>query len=256
MSSQIDYNLVNKLIPLIKGLRRYHRHSVNGLQSIPKDGRTLLVVSHSLATYDIALLFHAIYQDRGRLSRALIDKLFYKVPYLSEFMEATGSAEGSSDSAKRLLGCGEVVAVAPGGMNEALRPSSERYQIRWEKRKGFAKLAIETQSPVVLAVCPKADDMYEVYPNKLTKWAYSTFKIPFFLARGVGYTPIPRPVRLTHFLSEPIKPPVAKEDPIALQRQVTRFHKKLEARAHELIADAVRARPGQLQLGAAKPIRT
>jgi len=235
-------------MPLVKGLRRYHRHTVNGLNSIPKEGKVLLVVSHSLATYDIALLFHAIYKGRGRLSRALIDKLFYKIPYLAEFMEATGSAEGSSESAKRLLNSGEIVAVAPGGMNEALRPSSERYQIRWEKRKGFAKLAIETQTPVVLAVCPKADDMYEVYPNKLTKWAYSTFKVPLFIARGVGYTPIPRPVRLTHFLSEPIKPPVPKEDPIAFRRQVTRFHKKLELRAHELIADAVRARPGQLQL--------
>ena len=73
------------------------------------------------------------------------------------------------------------------------------------------------------------------------KKSYYTFKVPVFLARGVGYTPIPRPVKLTHFLSDPIQPPVAKEDPVAFKKQVTRFHKKLEKSAHDLIAEAVSA---------------
>ncbi|MEZ4743583.1 MAG: lysophospholipid acyltransferase family protein [Bdellovibrionota bacterium] len=247
-----DHNLIKKLLPLVKGLRHYHRHTVCGLNSIPEKGKVLLVVNHSLATYDIALLFHAIYQERGRLARALLDRLFYKIPYISEFMEATGGAIGNSNTAKKLLELGEIVAVAPGGMREALRPSSERYQIRWEKRTGFAKIAIETQTPVVIAVCPKADDMYEVYPNKLTKWAYQTFKIPVFLARGVGYTPIPRPVRLTHYLSEPIIPPQKRKDPEAFKKQVVAFHRKLETKAHKLIADAIHDRPGKFLLSPSK----
>jgi 1-acyl-sn-glycerol-3-phosphate acyltransferase len=189
---------------------------------------------------------HAIYEATGRVARPMMDRLFYKIPYLGDLVAATGGIEGSRTSARTLLGRNEIVMVAPGGMQEALRPSTERYQIRWEKRQGFAQIAIETGTRIVLAVCPKADDMYEVYPNRVTSWAYKTFKIPVFMARGIGYTPIPRPVQLTHFLSEPIIPPKPASTPDALQRQVARFHSELVAKAHELIGDAVRYRPGQL----------
>ena len=243
---RIDRNLIKKLIPIVGGLRKYHRHGVLGLDAIPDRGKVLVVCTHSLATYEIALLMHAIYEATGRVARPLIDRLFYKIPYLGELLTATGGIEGSRNSARALLSSNEIVMVAPGGMKEALRPSTERYQIRWDQRQGFAQIAIETGTSVVLAVCPKADDMYEVYPNRVTKWAYQAFKIPVFLARGVGYTPIPRPVQLTHFLSELIVPPEPAASPAALRRQVALFHKQLISRAHELIADAVRYRPGHL----------
>ena len=130
----------------------------------------------------------------------------------------------SPTNAKELLEKGELVAVAPGGMREALRPSSERYQILWEKRKGFARLAIKTGAPIVLAICPKADDLYEVYPSRLTKWAYQTFKVPVFLARGLGPSPIPRPVKLAHFVSKPIYPPKFVNDKIKDRMILDRFH--------------------------------
>jgi 1-acyl-sn-glycerol-3-phosphate acyltransferase len=198
----------------------------------------------------MALLMHAIHESTGRIPRPLMDRLFYKIPYLGDLVAATGGIEGNRTSARTLLDKNEIVMVAPGGMQEALRPSSERYQIRWDKRKGFAQIAIETGAHVVLAVCPKADDLYEVYPNRVTSWAYQTFKIPVFLARGIGYTPIPRPVQLTHFLSEPIVPPHPAGTPDALNRQISRFHRQLIARAQELIGDAVRYRPGQLGVSA------
>ena len=49
---------------------------------------------------------------------------------------------------------------------------------------GFARLAIETQTPIILAMCPKADDIYDVYSNSLTAWAYQKYRIPVFFARG------------------------------------------------------------------------
>lgn len=235
----MDIELLKKIVPYVKLLRTYHRHKVVGLENIPKSGACILAVNHSLATYDMALLFEAIYEHNGRVTRALVDRLFFKIPVLGQLVETLGGKQGNPDHARKLLEKGELLAVAPGGMREALRPSSERYQIRWDKRRGFARIAMETGTPIVLATCPKADDLYEIYPNTITPWVYKNFKIPLFVARGIGPSPIPRPVQLIHFLSEPLLPPPMPTDPSDVLEQLERFHQKIVKRMEKLIGEAV-----------------
>ena len=226
--------------PFVQAGRIYHQHKVIGMENIPATGRALLVVTHSLATYDISFLFAAIYEELGRLCRPLADNFFFnKAPYLGELVEAIGGKQGSKENALSLLENEQLVMVAPGGMREALRPSSERYQILWDKRKGFIRIALQTQTPIILAVCPKADDIFDVYKNGLTKLMYQKFRIPLVFARGLGLTPLPRPVKLFHFLSEPIIPPKPKDDPQAFARQVNRLHKKVTGIAQDLIGKAI-----------------
>ena len=231
----VNLDVIRKLEPVLRMLREYHRHDVQGLHHIPKRGRALIVINHSLATYDISLLIHAVYMHNGRILRALIDRLFYKIPYLAELMQAVGCIEGNKANAEELLGEGNLVAVAPGGMQEALRPSTEKYTLKWEHRQGFARLSIITQTPVILAFCPRADDLYRVYNNPVTSWVYEKLRVPVFFASGLGLTPIPRPVHLTHFLSEPIRPPRQNPDPEKFQKQVERFHKKIIQKSEELM---------------------
>jgi 1-acyl-sn-glycerol-3-phosphate acyltransferase len=214
------------------------------MEHLPKHGGALLVCNHSLATYDISLLLTAIYADLGRYTRPLIDRLFFKVPYLGEIMTFFGAVQGSPEAADKLLKSGELVTVAPGGMREALRPSSERYQIRWDRRFGFARLAMRANVPVILAACPRADDLYDVYPSHLTAWFYRTFRVPVFLARGIGPTPVPRPIKLVHYLSEPIMPPPWSDDEAEREPRVERFHAQLVERMHELIGEAIQHREG------------
>ena len=225
--------------PLVQAGRIYHQHKVVGLENIPTTGRALIVVTHSLATYDIAFLFATIYEELGRLCRPLADNFFFRVPYLSELIEAIGGKQGTKENALSLLNNEQLVMVAPGGMREALRPSSERYQVLWDKRKGFVRIALQTQTPIILAVCPKADDIFDVYENSLTKLVYQKFRIPLIFGRGLGLTPLPRPVKLVHFLSEPIMPPKMLEDPKAFARQVNRLHKKVTGIAQDLIGKAI-----------------
>ena len=232
-----DYLL--RLAPVVAGMRAYHHHSTIGMDHIPAGG-VIIAANHSLASYDIALLMANIYDYTNRIPRALIDRLFFKVPGLGSVMEALGSREGNRDNAVKMLNDGEMLVIAPGGMREALRPSSEKYRIIWEKRKGFAKLAVETGVPVILAACPGADDLYDVAPSHITAWAYKTFKVPLFFARGVGLSPIPKPVKLTHYLSEPIMPPVKSEDSAEFSKQVDEFHQRLIERMDRLMADSAK----------------
>lgn len=235
----LDKTRIDRISSFIRFVELYHRHDVRGLENFPREGGVLLALNHSFATYDITLLQNKIYRNIKRTSRALADRWFFKNVKIAEFMKSIGAIEGSPDDAVELLKSGEIVCVAPGGMREALRPTSERYQVLWSKRKGFAKVAYLSGAPVVLAACPKADDIYELYPNLVTPWAYKTFKIPLPLLRGLAFTPFPRPVRLTHFLSEPIFPPALKSDPTQQLEDISNFHKTLVKRMRDLIADAV-----------------
>jgi hypothetical protein len=123
-------------------------------------------------------------------------------------------------------------------MRESLRPSTERYKIYWDKRMGFAKLAIKAQVPIILAACPKADDLYDVYPNILTKLAYQHFRIPLFFARGLGISPIPRPIKLVHYISRPIVPPKFEGDEPPPEL-IKKFHARIVRRMKLLMAKAI-----------------
>ena len=223
----MDEEFTLKLVPYLTTLKIYHKHQVHGLDRLPKKGPLIIASNHSLATYDMLLLMQEVYHHSGRFPRSLVDRLFYKVPKLGPIMERLGCVIGTANNARALLENGATVYIAPGGMQESLRPSKDRYQIRWNKRKGFAKLAIETGTPVILAACPKADDLYDVYENKLTKWVYKNFRMPVFMAKGFGLTPIPKPIKLRHFLSKPIYPPKKSNNANELEKQVNSFHAQL-----------------------------
>lgn len=233
-SDPMNRDILLKLAPVIAGIRAYHNHKAVGLDSIPPGG-VIIAANHSLASYDIALLMAAVYEQTNRVPRALIDRLFFKVPGLGQLMEALGSREGSRENASKLLREGEILIVAPGGMREALRPSREKYQIMWDRRQGFAKLAMDSGCPVVLAACPGADDIYSIAPSHITAWAYKTLKIPLFFAGGLGLSPIPKPVQLTHFLSEPLYPPKLVDDPEINAEHLVKFHNKIVHRMTALM---------------------
>ena len=123
-------------------------------------------------------------------------------------------------------------------MREALKPSSQKNQLLWDSRKGFVRLAIETQTPIVLAACPEADDIFTVYENRLTKWVYKKFRLPVLIIRGIGPTLIPRPVSLTHYLSEPLQPPkVDLNDSKAVNRAVEEWHSVVKSRMASMLEE-------------------
>lgn len=233
----MDEEFALRLLPLINVMRSYHRHEAHGLDHVPKRGPAIIACNHSLATYDMALLMGAIYYHNGRIARSLIDRAFYVIPGLGEMMERLGGIIGSQENASSLLNNGDIISLAPGGMRESLRPSTERYQIIWNSRRGFARLSLETGAPILLAACPRADDIYKVYANPLTKIIYQKLRLPFFFARGIGPTAIPRPVKLQHFLSEPIYPPKIAQDPAQIKKQLYNYHQKLMTKMNQMIAE-------------------
>jgi len=207
---------------LLGPLYRYHQFSIEGLEHVPATGPALLVVHHSLATYDGFLLADAIYQGTGRLPRGLGDDRIFQIPGLRAFARNVGLVPASPEAGERLLGDGHILGVAPGGMWESLRPATERRQSRWEGRRGFVRLALRCGVPMIFGAVPAADDIFRVYASRLTDRIYHRFHLPAPLLRGRGLTLVPRKVPLRAYLSAPLHPP--PHDPAHEEAQVDALH--------------------------------
>ena len=230
-----DHDLVALLEPMIRGLKVYHRYSVAGLENIPRRSRGIIVVNHSFATYDIGMLIHSIQRYTGRYPRPLVDRLFDKIPPLRILSQRLGCIPGDPLRAQALLDENQLIMVAPGGMGEAIRPYTEKYQLKWSERRGFVRLAIDTNTPILLAFCPQSDDLYKVYDAKVTRFFYRNFRLPMLIMRGLGPTLLPRPVKLKHFISSPIYPPAKPTQAAAYEQLVAEFHQQIIQRAHDMI---------------------
>ncbi|MCG8667772.1 MAG: acyltransferase family protein [Pseudomonadales bacterium] len=246
MNAKVDFRYhepnqkaVNGLYGAYELISKYHRHEVVGMENIPAQGRCLLVVNHSFATYDNGVLIKQVLRDTGRLVRPLGDRSLFYVPAFGRFLGKTGAVPARPHVAEYLLEKeGALALVAPGGMREALRPSTEKYKVRWDSRKGFVRLAVKTQTPIVLSACPEADDLYTVYENTLTKFVYQKARLPLPAIRGLGLSLIPRPVKLTHYLSELQMPPeVDLNDPQAVDAAVDQWHVELTELMNEMLQD-------------------
>jgi 1-acyl-sn-glycerol-3-phosphate acyltransferase len=224
-------------------LRRYHQHSVVGVENIPKRGGALIVTNHSFATYDAFLLGASILERRKRLVRALGDNLLFRIPGLAALMQEAGVVPAGRATAVKLLKQGYLLGLAPGGMREGLRDSAtEKYQVRWGERKGFVRLALKAQVPIVLAACPAADDVFDVKSSFLTSLLYENFHLPFVLVKGLKGLPFPRPVRLTHLLGKPAHPPKAPRGREAFDAAVDQWHAELTSKMAALMEVALELR--------------
>jgi len=231
---QLDWKLLEKVAPFAEGLRQYHHYKVYNVNQIPKKGRAMILVNHSVATYDILLLGYSIVDKIGRLPRGLADRNFYKNTQVTEWMEKLGIYEANHINAQKVLENNELLMIAPGGTQEAIRSSNEKYQIKWDNRMGFAKLAIRTQTPIILAACPNADNLYTVKESPITKWAYKLFRLPFPIVQGIGSTILPRPIKLAHYIHPPIYPPKFEGETLD-EEMVKTFHNLVVKEMNELM---------------------
>jgi len=221
-------------------LRAYHRYEAHGLENVPRTGGALLALNHGPVPVDGPLLGDAIYRSMGRLPRALTDHLVLKMPVMRELFLAWGAVDGRPDMAAELLERDNLVIVMPGGAPEGFKSSAHAYELYWRQRKGFARVAIRHQVPVIPAACIGIDDLYTVPFDmfELGKRIFGVRSMPFPLAWGLG--PVPKPAKLTHWVGEPIPPPPpeAEHDEDALLA----FRDRCTDAMETLIAEGLAAR--------------
>src|SRR3954451_10271548 len=133
----------------------YFRADVKGLEKIPAEGPVLLVGNHSggNVTPDTTVFTLAFVSYFGveRHFYQLAHNLVLAMPGLG-WLRKYGTVAASPENANLALDEGAALLVYPGGDYEVHRPSWETGKVDFNRRKGWIRLALEKDVPIVPVV--------------------------------------------------------------------------------------------------------
>jgi 1-acyl-sn-glycerol-3-phosphate acyltransferase len=189
---------------------------VDGLENLPADGRFLLVGNHTSAGWpEIVMTPYFVHRHHGVRVRGLADQRITAVKGLQrDLIEAAGAVPGQPDVGAELMRRDETILVFPGGGRDMLKFKGEEYQLQWEGRSGFARLAIAHDYPIVPVGLVGGDDVFHSLVERNGIWERMTrplgqrlhglsgVGVP--LIRGLGPTLLPRPQRMYLRFGQPI----------------------------------------------------
>lgn len=135
----------------------WFRGEVRGLANIPEEGPVLLVGNHSGGnltpdTIVFGLAFHTYFGVERRYHQ-LAHNLVMAMPQTQLLkLRKWGTVSASHEHAEQALREGAALIVYPGGDWEVHRPSWQQAKIDLDGRKGFIKLALNADVPIVPVV--------------------------------------------------------------------------------------------------------
>ena len=133
----------------------WYRAEVRNLGNIPERGRVLLVGNHTGGNISpetiIFTLAFSTYFGVERRYHQLAHNLVLASP-LGPYLRRFGTVAASHDNARKALEADAAVLVFPGGDWEVHRPSWQSAKIDFGGRRGFVRLALEHDAPIVPVV--------------------------------------------------------------------------------------------------------
>jgi 1-acyl-sn-glycerol-3-phosphate acyltransferase len=219
MRVDLSSRLTRGFLKIAHGLQRYHRHSIVGLdrleRALDSGRRIILVGNHALSVVDPMLFTSRVFEDLGVVPRFIGHELgWFKTPIarkVSERYRVIPSADPKTTEAA-LLEDGFLMLFPGGATEAALRDyAREGYQLRWENRLGFLKLALEHDADILFIAAVGSEDAYYQsrleFPKRFVRYIdkkagdrYAGARIPLGLLGPV----LPLPVKITHVVSEPL----------------------------------------------------
>jgi 1-acyl-sn-glycerol-3-phosphate acyltransferase len=133
----------------------WFRGRVRGLENIPEEGPVLLVGNHSGGnvtpdTLVFTLAFNTYFGVERRFFQ-LAHNLVLTMPGLG-YLRKYGTVAASPENADKALSSGAALLVYPGGDYEVHRPSWNSAKVDFGGRKGFIRLALSKEVPIVPVV--------------------------------------------------------------------------------------------------------
>ncbi len=130
----------------------WFRPDIRGLSRIPAEGPVLIVGNHtggaSSPEVHISQLAISTYFGVERPHYQLAHRMVLNSP-VGWLLRRFGTIEADPGNAAKALDAGAIVSVFPGGDHEVYRPSWESGRIDMGDRKGFVRLALEKDVPIV-----------------------------------------------------------------------------------------------------------
>jgi 1-acyl-sn-glycerol-3-phosphate acyltransferase len=152
-----DPDWLRERLPLLWLLATiWFRGEVRNLGNIPEKGPVLLVGNHSggNVTPDsfIFTLAFSSYFGIERKYHQLAHNLVVTLPWSGTLIRRGGTVAASHENAQKALSAGAALLVYPGGDWEVHRPTWDGAKVDFAGRKGFIRLALDQDVPIVPVV--------------------------------------------------------------------------------------------------------
>lgn len=187
----------------------YFHVQTEGWEQVP-DGQVMFVGSHNggMAAPDMFMMLYDWFRRFGtdRPVYGLMHPTVWTVyPPLAFLAERAGAIAAHPKMALAALDRGASILVYPGGAQDVFRPFSQRNQIHLADRKGFIKIALQRNLPIIPAVSWGAHDtllvLADIYPfmrqlhERGMPWLLGidpeVFPIYLGLPWGLAFGPLP-----------------------------------------------------------------
>ncbi|MBN8537765.1 MAG: acyltransferase family protein [Deltaproteobacteria bacterium] len=151
-----------KTIPshLLELLKIYFRLNIEGAENIPRKGSVLITPNHSGFTgIDALLLNYSIVKEAKRYPRILTHKFWFASQLTAIPFQKMGFFEAKYENGKNFLSKKNAVVLFPEGEQGNFKPSQKMYQLQ-EFKRGFVRMAIETNSPIIPVLIIGAEESH------------------------------------------------------------------------------------------------
>lgn len=199
-------SLIYRVLPrlLMEIIKKYFRLEIEGLQNIPSKGSVIISPNHSgFAGFDAAVLTSVLQKETKRLPRTLTHYFWFLNSTTAVPAHKMGFIEATYENGIKLLSKKNLIVLFPEGENGNFKPSTKRYELQ-EFKRGFIRMALETQSPIVPTLIIGAEETH----INLNKLKFSKFLRGLVIP--VPLNLIPLPARWKIIFMEPIYLPYDK----------------------------------------------
>lgn len=175
-----------------------HAYSIKGWENLDLDKNYVFVYYHGVLAIDMMFVSNRIFRKTGRLSCMIADKFVLQSPLTRGASDYVFS--GPREKCVERIRKGHNLNLCPGGAREGLF-STSRYELMWNKRCGFAKVAKEANVAIVPCFTVNIHSAFrllKIFPS-LARRAYEKIRLPTWFI-GIG----PLPVKLTTVVGHPI----------------------------------------------------
>lgn len=222
-----DPRLIEQLLPFFGWIyQNYFRVQTDGWSHIPKTGKALLIGSHNggLAAPDTVMMTYDWFRQFGteRSVYALMNpKIWQALPGVARLAVKIGTMQPHPNLIRAALRREAAVLIYPGGAKDVFRPYSLRDKIYFHGHRGFIKIALQEEVPIVPFVSYGAHStlivLADIYPQlqQLHRWGMpwlfgfdpGVFPIYLGLPWGISFGPLPNiplPVKIHTRVCPPI----------------------------------------------------
>jgi 1-acyl-sn-glycerol-3-phosphate acyltransferase len=155
-SDQLLYKVMPHFVTEI--MRKYFRLEIEGLENIPKRGPAILAPNHSgFSGFDAFLIADSVYRGVHRVPRVLTHQFWFLTSATAAPAQKLGFIEATKENGRAQLAKHNLIVLFPEGEYGNFKPSSKRYRLQ-DFRRGFVRLALEYQCPIIPVVVLGAEE--------------------------------------------------------------------------------------------------